>query len=75
MDCNHSLPTGNGRVIRYATIHSWSRRGDAAPFVAPFHVNPGDRFVLLLRVSSCAQGHSVCTSPGRLKNGVGSWSG
>jgi hypothetical protein len=55
MDCTHSQPTGNRRVIHYATVRTWMRKGTAADFIQPFHVEPGDKFVLVLRVSTSEQ--------------------
>jgi hypothetical protein len=56
MDCTHSHTGGNRRAPRYTTLPNPSERADASPFVLPFHVEPGQRFLLLCRVSSTDQG-------------------
>lgn len=44
------------RKRRLSTLKDWMRPGDASKYLAPFHVKPGDRFVILCRVSSGEQG-------------------
>jgi hypothetical protein len=55
MDCTHSHNGGNRPVLRYVTLHDRIRKGNAADFISPFHVEPGDKFVLLCRVSTSDQ--------------------
>jgi DNA invertase Pin-like site-specific DNA recombinase len=39
-------------------LESWSRRGDPREFIEPFSIQPGERVILLLRVSTTDQGKS-----------------
>ncbi len=48
-------------AVQAAPVSAYARllrRGNAAEVIHPFHVEPGDKVVLLCRVSSCQQGKS-----------------
>jgi hypothetical protein len=55
----NSIPrrTGDGK-LRYAGLEDWIRKGDASAYIECFHVQPGDRFIVLARVSTHEQGRN-----------------
>ena len=46
----------SGRIMRYPGPDYWTRKGAAVKYILPFRVRPGDKFVILCRVSSRQQG-------------------